>query len=230
MKNMIVYLDKTNTPVAKAMAHSHAAYEAMRRAGKQGIKALYCAPEEVERVKGDLLALAAKGAQATAPAAPKIVAQKDYTVRIWADGSCLGNPGPGGWAAILEMDMQDGSVYRKELSGHGTVSSTNNSMEIAAVANALSAIRKPCHVTIYTDSAYVANAFTKGWIHKWAQNGWVKSDKKPVENIGLWKNLLAHVNIMKSVEFVHIAGHAGDTNNERCDKLAKAAAKEVQIG
>ena len=223
MKNVVVYVDpNTNTPVSKTMSTAWAAYAAVYSAQQQNIKVLRCAPEDVEQVKAKLIGIA--------PASFKATVKKDYVVRLWADGSCLGNPGPGGWAAILEMDMPDGSVYRKEFSGHGTANSTNNSMEIAAVANGLSAIKKPCHVTVYTDSAYVVNAFTKGWIHTWTKNGWTKADKKPVENIALWKSLLAHTNTMKSVEFVHIAGHAGNSNNERCDKLAKAAAKEVKIG
>ena len=140
-------------------------------------------------------------------------------VTIYTDGSCLGNPGPGGWAAILELD---GTEHRREMSG-GYARTTNNRMELRAVLFALGALKEPCAVELYTDSQYVCHAVEKGWLWGWKKRGWVKSDKKPVKNVDLWKRLLA-AKEPHSVTFHWVKGHDGHPQNERCDELATTAA------
>lgn len=135
------------------------------------------------------------------------------TVTIYTDGACSGNPGPGGWGAILEWNGVE-----KELSG-GAADTTNNRMELSAVIAALSALKEPCKVTLTSDSKYVIDAVTKGWAKKWQANGWVKSDKKPALNADLWEKLLALLE-KHDVRFVWVKGHAGHPENERCDRLA----------
>lgn len=134
-------------------------------------------------------------------------------VEIFTDGACSGNPGPGGWGAILKYK---GNV--KELSG-GEPNTTNNRMELTAVISALSALKQPCEVTLTTDSKYIVDAVTKGWAEGWRKRGWVKSDRKPALNSDLWEKLLNLLNIHK-VTFVWVKGHAGHPENERCDSLA----------
>lgn len=134
-------------------------------------------------------------------------------VDIYTDGACRGNPGRGGWGAIL--------VYRgveKELSG-GESMTTNNRMELSAVIAALSALREPCEITLTSDSKYVVDAVTKGWAKSWQSRGWVKPDKSPALNPDLWEKLLRLLDY-HSVTFVWVKGHAGHPYNERCDKLA----------
>lgn len=134
-------------------------------------------------------------------------------VDIYTDGACRGNPGRGGWGAIL--------VYRgveKELSG-GEAMTTNNRMELSAVIAALSALREPCEITLTSDSKYVVDAVTKGWAKSWQARGWVKPDKSPALNPDLWEKLLGLLDYHK-VTFVWVKGHAGHPYNERCDKLA----------
>lgn len=134
-------------------------------------------------------------------------------VDIYTDGACRGNPGRGGWGAIL--------VYRgveKELSG-GERMTTNNRMELSAVIAALSALREPCEITLTSDSKYVVDAVTKGWAKSWQSRGWVKPDKSPALNPDLWEKLLRLLDY-HSVTFVWVKGHAGHPYNERCDKLA----------
>ena len=135
------------------------------------------------------------------------------TVTIYTDGACSGNPGPGGWGAVLRCGTAE-----KELSG-GEKSTTNNRMELTAVISALSALKQPCIVTLCSDSKYVIDAVTKGWAKSWQKNNWIKSDKKPALNADLWEQLLALLD-QHDVSFVWIKGHAGHPENERCDQMA----------
>jgi ribonuclease HI len=144
---------------------------------------------------------------------------KKSEVIIYTDGACSGNPGPGGWGALLRYQEQE-----KELSG-GEPHTTNNRMEMMAVIQAIKAIKKPCVLKIHSDSALIINAMTKGWIESWQSKGWKKADKKPVENQDLWLELLA---VMQGheVEWIKVKGHAGIPDNERVDQLAVEAAKQ----
>lgn len=141
-------------------------------------------------------------------------------VEIFTDGACKGNPGPGGWGAILRYNSTE-----KELSG-GVAETTNNRMELTAVIKALSALKEPCDIILYTDSKYVCNAITKGWAKKWQQNNWMRSKKEPALNKDLWEKLLQLIDNHK-VKFVWIRGHNGHPENERCDKLAVNASLSV---
>ena len=134
-------------------------------------------------------------------------------VDIYTDGACSGNPGPGGWGAILRYNG-----IEKELSG-SQAETTNNRMELTAVISALSALKEPCEVTVYTDSKYVCDAITKGQVYSWKRNGWKKADKKPALNSDLWEQMLSLLKMHKT-EFVWLKGHAGHPENERCDRLA----------
>ena len=145
-------------------------------------------------------------------------------VTISTDGSCLGNPGPGGWAAILRLD---GSSHRRELSG-GARLTTNNRMELKAVLRALEALREPCAVALYTDSQYVCHAVAKGWLWGWKKKNWIKSDKKPVKNVDLWQRLPALLQ-RHDVTFHWLRGHAGHVENERCDELARGEAARSDL-
>ncbi len=135
------------------------------------------------------------------------------SVDIFTDGACSGNPGKGGWAAILRY----GSAT-KELCG-GEAETTNNRMELTAVIRALEALKEPCVVTLTSDSKYVIDAVTQGWVYGWKRNGWRKSDKKPALNVDLWEQLLPLLD-KHDVHFVWVKGHAGHPENERCDQLA----------
>ena len=137
-------------------------------------------------------------------------------VYIFTDGACSGNPGPGGWGAVLRYNSVE-----KELSG-GEKETTNNRMELTACIEALTLLKEPCEVELTTDSQYVVNGITKGWAESWRKNGWRKSDKKPALNSDLWELLLAQCERHK-VTFNWIKGHAGREENERCDKLAVGA-------
>lgn len=134
-------------------------------------------------------------------------------IEIFTDGACSGNPGPGGWGAILRFGN-----HQKELSG-GEADTTNNRMELTAVIEALSALKESCVVSLTTDSKYVCDAVTKGWVYGWKRNGWKKSDKKPALNVDLWEKLLVLLNT-HDVTFNWVKGHAGHPENERCDQLA----------
>ena len=134
-------------------------------------------------------------------------------VDIYTDGACRGNPGRGGWGAILVY----GGV-EKELSG-GEKETTNNRMELTAVISALSALREPCEVSLTSDSKYVIDAITQGWAVSWRKNGWRKADKSPALNVDLWEKLLALLE-QHTVSFVWVRGHNGHPYNERCDVLA----------
>ena len=135
------------------------------------------------------------------------------TVTLYTDGACSGNPGPGGWGAILEYGGAE-----KELSG-GEDSTTNNRMELTAVIRGLEALKEPCTVELYSDSKYVVDALQKGWAKGWRARGWIKSDKKPALNPDLWQRLLE----LTGIHQVHchwVKGHADNPKNNRCDQLA----------
>lgn len=136
-------------------------------------------------------------------------------VTIYTDGACSGNPGPGGWGAILNYKGK-----RKELSG-GEAQTTNNRMELTAVIEALNALKEPCNVTVITDSKYVSDGITLGWAAGWKKNNWRKKDKKPALNPDLWDTLLSLCE-EHTVTFNWIKGHAGHPENERCDEMAVA--------
>ena len=144
-------------------------------------------------------------------------------VTIYTDGACSGNPGPGGWASIL---MAGGA--KKELSG-GEADTTNNRMELMAVIQGLRALKRPCKVDIYSDSAYVVNAFEQNWIGKWVKNGWKNSAKAEVANSDLWKELIDLTSTHK-VTFHKVKGHADNEFNNRCDVLAVAEWKKISEG
>ena len=141
-------------------------------------------------------------------------------VTIYTDGACSGNPGPGGWASIL---MAGG--VKKELSG-GEKDTTNNRMELMAVIEGLRALKRPCKVDIYSDSAYVVNAFSQNWIGKWIKNGWKNSAKAEVANSDLWKELI-DLTSKHDVVFHKVKGHADNEYNNRCDELAVAEWKKI---
>lgn len=142
-------------------------------------------------------------------------------VKIYTDGACKGNPGPGGWGAILDYKGK-----RRELSD-GESSTTNNRMELSAVIASLSALTEPCEVTLTSDSRYVVDAVEKGWVYGWKKRGWKKSDNTPALNVDLWEKLLPLLSMHK-VNFVWIKGHAGHPENERCDELAVQMAAKHQ--
>lgn len=142
-------------------------------------------------------------------------------LEIFTDGACSGNPGPGGWAAVLRYGTTE-----KELSG-GEENTTNNRMELTACIEALSALKEPCIVKLTTDSQYVVNGIEKGWAKSWSQNGWRKADKKPALNSDLWEKLLT-LCATHEVEFNWIKGHNGHPENERCDFLAVSQIKSFQ--
>lgn len=137
-------------------------------------------------------------------------------VDVYTDGSCSGNPGPGGWGAIL--------LYKgleKELSG-GARQTTNNQMELTGAISALSALKEPCRVTLYTDSQYIVNAINQKWLENWKKRGWKKADKSPVLNVDLWQRLDACLS-RHEVRVHWVKGHADNPFNNRCDALAVAA-------
>ena len=140
-------------------------------------------------------------------------------VEIFTEGACKGNPGPGGWGAILRYKDKE-----KEISG-GEANTTNNRMEITAVLTALKMLREPCEVTLYSDSQYVCNALKLGWAKKWKENNWMRNKKDPALNPDLWDELLKEYDKHK-VTIVWVKGHAGHPENERCDRLAVAQAEK----
>ncbi len=138
------------------------------------------------------------------------------SISIYTDGACSGNPGPGGWAAVL--------LYKdaiKEISG-GKPFTTNNEMELTAVVEALSCLKEPCHVQLFSDSSYVVNAIHKNWLSSWKSKGWINSQKKTLPNLALWKELDRLIEI-HNVEFFWVKGHADNQLNNRCDELAVIA-------
>lgn len=142
-------------------------------------------------------------------------------VKIYTDGACRGNPGPGGWAAILVTEI-DGKKVEKELSG-GEKLTTNNRMELTAAIEGLSALKFRCRVELVSDSKYLCDAVNLGWAKSWQKRGWIKDDKKPALNPDLWDRLLELLDA-HDVELIWVRGHAGHEYNERCDSLATAAA------
>ena len=142
-------------------------------------------------------------------------------VKLYTDGACSGNPGPGGWGAILEWQG-----HEKELSG-GEAQTTNNRMELTAVLTALSLLKEPCTVELYSDSKYVVDAIDKGWLYGWQKKGWIKADKKPVLNVDLWQQLLPLL-ARHNVRLHWVKGHAENEKNNRCDQLAVAESKKFR--
>lgn len=139
-------------------------------------------------------------------------------VTIYTDGACSGNPGPGGWGAILMYKEK-----KLELSGF-EAHTTNNRMELLAPIEALSRLKEPCEVDVYSDSAYLTNAFLQNWLGNWVRRGWIKSDKKPVENRDLWEMLQKLADIHK-ISWHKVKGHADNPFNNRCDELATGEIK-----
>jgi ribonuclease HI len=136
-------------------------------------------------------------------------------IELWTDGACSGNPGPGGWAALLRT-----ASHERVLSG-GEALTTNNRMELTAVVRGLRAVTRPCVVRVHIDSSYVMNAFRNGWLVRWQRNGWATRDKHPVKNRELWLELLAEV-ARHQIDWVKVAGHTGVELNEHVDRLACA--------
>lgn len=141
-------------------------------------------------------------------------------VTVYTDGACSGNPGPGGWGAILKY-----GELTKELSG-GDGETTNNRMELTGVITALSALKEPCNVKLYTDSQYIVNAINQGWLKSWIAHGW-KRKTGPVKNPDLWQKLYELLNV-HTVEFIWVKGHAENKYNNRCDELAVAESKKYK--
>lgn len=142
-------------------------------------------------------------------------------VAIYTDGACSGNPGPGGWGAIL---IYNG--YEKEISG-SEPNTTNNRMELMAAIRAIEALKEPCTIALYTDSAYLCHAFTERWLEKWVWNGWRTQNKKPVENKDLWERLLFSIR-NHTVTWHKVKGHSDNAYNNRCDKLATSEVKKLK--
>ena len=143
------------------------------------------------------------------------------TVTLYTDGACSGNPGPGGWGAILEYNG-----YEKELSG-GENNTTNNRMELTAVIKGLEALKESCTVELYSDSKYVSDALEKGWAIGWKKRGWIKSDKKPALNPDLWEQLLSLIQ-KHELHYHWVKGHSTNPKNNRCDELAVAQWKKLK--
>ena len=141
-------------------------------------------------------------------------------VTIYTDGACSGNPGPGGWGAILMLGEN-----RKEISG-GSENTTNNIMELTAVIEALKILKRPCKVNIYSDSAYVVNAFLQKWIYGWMKKGWKTAGGDPVKNKELWQELYNLTKIHK-VKFIKVKGHSDNEFNNRCDELARGEISRI---
>ena len=140
-------------------------------------------------------------------------------VTIYTDGACSGNPGPGGWGAILMLNNN-----KKEISG-GSANTTNNIMELTAVIEALKVLKRPCKVNVYSDSAYVVNAFLQNWIYGWMKKSWKTAGGSPVKNKELWQELYSLTKI-HDVTFIKVKGHADNEFNNRCDELAVAESKK----
>ena len=144
-------------------------------------------------------------------------------VEIYTDGACSGNPGPGGWGAVLRYRSTDGQVYEKELSG-GDASTTNNRMELTAFIEAVGLLKEPSEIRYCSDSQYVINGLEKGWAKGWRARGWKKADKSPALNPDLWAKAL-DLDEQHRITYVWVKGHAGHPENERCDQLAVAQSK-----
>lgn len=144
-------------------------------------------------------------------------------VTIYTDGACSGNPGPGGYAAIIMLEDNKKEIYGAQRD------TTNNRMELMAAIEGLKALKRPCEVTLYSDSAYLVNAYNNNWIYGWKKNGWKNSSKEPVKNIDLWQEIEA-LRQIHTVTFVKVKGHADNEYNNRCDELAVAAIQKLQKG
>jgi len=143
-------------------------------------------------------------------------------VDIYTDGACKGNPGPGGWGALLKF-----GDHAKEMHG-GEPGTTNNRMELTAVIRAFESLKRPCKIRLHTDSQYVQKGISV-WIHDWKRRGWRTADKKPVKNIDLWQQLDA-LRALHEIDWIWVKGHAGDPGNERADELANLGVEEVGRG
>ena len=142
-------------------------------------------------------------------------------VTIYTDGACSGNPGPGGWGAVLMFNQ-----FRREMSGYEP-QTTNNRMELTAAIVALNALKEPCEVRLYSDSAYLVNAFQQRWLDNWQKRNWIKSDKKPALNPDLWEQLLTLAEV-HTLHYHWVKGHADNPKNNRCDELAVAQAQNAK--
>lgn len=148
-------------------------------------------------------------------------------VKLFSDGSSRGNPGPGGYGTILQYVDSSGTLHEREYS-QGFDDTTNNRMELMGVIRGFEELKKPCNVTVISDSKYVIDAFNQHWLENWQKNNWRTSSKKAVKNIDLWKKLL-EVSAPHNISFTWIKGHAGHPENERCDKLATTAADSDEL-
>lgn len=148
---------------------------------------------------------------------------KRPSIEIYTDGACSPNPGTGGWGAVLISPAHNN--HRKELSG-ATPNTTNNRMELMAVIEALQALKKTCHVQLYTDSKYIQQAFEKRWVQKWQKNGWMGGNRQPIANQDLWKKLMG-LSHSHEIEWLWIKGHSDHKENDRCDALAVQARKAL---
>ena len=144
-------------------------------------------------------------------------------IEIYTDGACSGNPGPGGWGAVLRYRSANGQVFEKELSG-GDAATTNNRMELTAFIEAVGLLKEPCEIRYCSDSQYVINGLEKGWAKSWRARGWKKADKSPALNPDLWAKALDLAERHR-ITYVWVKGHAGHPENERCDQLAVAQSK-----
>lgn len=142
-------------------------------------------------------------------------------VIIYTDGACKGNPGPGGWGAILIFNGEEKEIYG------GEKQTTNQRMELKAAVEALKCLKEPCRVKLHSDSAYLINAFQQGWLKRWQNNGWKTVKKQPVENQDLWKELL-NLSRRHEIQWIKVKGHSDDTFNNRCDSLAEQAVPSGQ--
>lgn len=149
-------------------------------------------------------------------------------VILYSDGSSRGNPGPGGFGTVLHFTDSNGKLHTRELS-QGYTCTTNNRMELLGAIRGLEALNQPCQVTLYSDSAYLCNAINQGWLVNWQRNGFLKKDKKPVENVDLWKSLLIQMEKHR-ISFVKVKGHADNAYNNRCDALARGAIAAYRKG
>ncbi len=150
------------------------------------------------------------------------MAQSKKEIIIYTDGACTGNPGPGGYGVVLLYNN-----HRKELSG-GFRLTTNNRMEMMAAIVGLQTLNQPCQITLHSDSKYLVDAMTKGWARKWQANGWKRNKKEPAKNPDLWQQLIELCD-QHQVKFCWVKGHAGHAENERCDQLAVAAARQANL-
>ncbi len=143
-------------------------------------------------------------------------------IEIYTDGACSGNPGPGGWAAIL---MYQG---RERILSGGEAATTNNRMELTAALRGLMLLNQPCDVSLYSDSAYLIDAMTKGWLHGWRKNNWKTSSKDDVKNRDLWECLLIQI-ARHDITWIKVKGHSDNTYNNRCDELARGEIKKLVV-